>query len=69
MTATPGGLGTPPGRSEEHSGASLRGDGEMVACLGTRGSGLEAVTQEALGSKTRLGEGPTLQGHKKSLLF
>lgn len=35
-------------------------NGEMVACLGTWGSELEAVTQEALGSKTRQGEGPAL---------
>lgn len=36
---------------------------------GDRGSGLETVTQKALGSKTRLGEGPVPEGHKKSLLF
>lgn len=33
--------------------SNLSGDGEMVACLGTHGCGLEAVTQEAQGSKMR----------------
>jgi len=69
MTAAPRALGMPPGRSGEHPGASLGSNGEMVACLGMQKSGLEAVTREALGSKTRLGEGPVVQGHKKSLLF
>lgn len=45
MTAMPGGLGKSPGRSGEQPGvASLSGNGEMVACLGTQGSGLEGVT-------------------------
>lgn len=48
MTARARGLGMTPQRSGEHPGASLGGDGVMVACPGTQ---LEAATQETRGSK------------------
>lgn len=62
LACLPGGVG---GTLEPASVAMER----WWLCLRTWGSRLEAVTWEPLGSKTRLGEGPALQGHKKSLLF
>lgn len=44
MTAMPGEFGMCPGRSAEQPGASLSGNGEVVACLGTQRNRLEAVT-------------------------